>query len=302
MNTKPLTMSKLQKNIHREITPLQGEDCFMVFDRKRYLFNYPIHFHPEFEINYIFNAEGGRRVIGDHVAEIGKRELVMVGPNLYHGWENFKNSSKEESHEITIQFPKDLFDEGLLGKNLIQPINTLLQNAHRGILFSDETIARVENKIFSLSKKNGFDSFLEFQSFLYDLAISRDQKFLTNMNFSHQNDFINSERIEKIYNFLKDNFQHKIKIEEAAELVNMSVISLSRLIKKRTGKSFVEFLIAIRLGAATRSLIETNNSISGICYDCGFNNISNFNRIFKKYQNCTPSEFRSNFNGVKNVF
>ncbi len=78
-------MSKLQKNIHREITPLQGEDCFMVFDRKRYLFNYPIHFHPEFEINYIFNAEGGRRVIGDHVAEIGKRELVMVGPNLYHG-------------------------------------------------------------------------------------------------------------------------------------------------------------------------------------------------------------------------
>lgn len=292
----------MSHHIHREITPLQGKDCFMIFDRRRYLFNYPIHFHPEFEINYIYNAQGGRRIVGDHVGEIGKRELVMTGPNLYHGWENFKNSPKLESHEITIQFPKDLFHEGLLSKNLIQPINKLLQNANRGILFSEDTINLVEKKLFHLSRKNDFDSFLEFQSLLYDLAISRDQKFLTNMNFSHQNDFINSERIEKIYNFLKENYQNKIKIEEVAQLVNMSVISLSRLIKKRTGKSFVEFLIAIRLGAATRSLIETNDSVSEICYDCGFNNISNFNRIFKKYQNCTPSEFRTSFNGVKNVY
>lgn len=292
----------MNHHIHREITPLQGKDCFMIFDRRRYFFNYPIHFHPEFEINYIYNAKGGRRVVGDHVGEIGKRELVMVGPNLYHGWENFNNSRKQELHEITIQFPKDLFDENLLGKNLIQPINKLFQNAHRGILFSESTTTQVEEKIFRLSKKNGFDSFLEFQSFLYDLAISRDQKFLTNMNFSHQNDFINSERIEKVYNYLKENYQLKVKVEDVAQLVNMSVISLSRLVKKRTGKSFVEFLIAIRLGAATRRLIETNDSISEICYDCGFNNLSNFNRIFKKYQNCTPSEFRTSFIGVKNVY
>ena len=292
----------MNHHIHREITPLHNKDCFMIFDRKKYLFNYPIHFHPEYEINYIYNAKGGRRIVGEHVSEIGQRELVMVGPNLYHGWENFKNSGKQESHEITIQFPKDLFHEGLLSKNIIQPVNKLLQNANRGILFSEDTIIQVEKKLFHLSKKNDFDSFLEFQSFLYDLAISRDQKFLTNMNFSHQNDFINSERIEKIYNFLKENYQNKIKIEEVAELVNMSVISLSRLIKKRTGKSFVEFLIAIRLGAATRSLIEKNDSVSEICYDCGFNNISNFNRIFKKYQNCTPSEFRSGFSGVQSVY
>jgi AraC-like DNA-binding protein len=122
------------------------------------------------------------------------------------------------------------------------------------------------------------------------------------MSFQHQNDFYNSERIEKAYHFLKENYHRKIKIEEVAALLNMSVISLSRLIKQRTGKSFIEFLIEVRLGTATRSLIETNDSIADICYACGFNNMSNFNRIFKKYQNCTPTEFRTNFSGIKSVY
>jgi len=288
--------------IHREITPLKSKDCFLVFDRERQFFNFPIHFHPEFEINYIYKAKGGRRVVGDHIGEIEDQELVMVGPNLYHGWENYKNTKNQILHEITIQFPRELFDNGLLNRDLLQPIYKLLQNANRGILFSKETILSLEKRLKRLSKKNGFDSFLEFQSILYDLAISRDQKFLTNISFPYKNDFHNSERIEKVYNYLKENFQQKIKIEDASNLVNMSVISFSRLIKQRTGKSFVEFLTAIRLGSATRKLIETNDSISEICYDCGFNNISNFNRIFKKYQGCTPSEFRTSFNGIKNVY
>jgi len=295
-------MSDVENNIHREITPLRNNDCFLIFDRKRKAFNFPIHFHPEFELNYIYNAKGGRRIVGDHIGVIGQKELVLTGPNLYHGWENYKNSGKEEFHEITIQFPTDVFGDSLLNRNLLQTIKALFQNANRGILFSTKTIVQVEKKIHKLSKTNGFDSFIQFQSLLYDLAISRDQTFLTNRSFQHQNDFYNSERIEKVYTFLIENHHRKIKIEEVAELVNMSVISLSRLTKQRTGKSFMEFLIEVRLGSATRRLIETNDSISEICYDCGFNNISNFNRIFKKYQNCTPSEFRISFNGIKNIY
>ena len=295
-------MSNLEENIHREITPLKRNDCFLVFDRHRKSFNYPIHFHPEFELNYISNANGARRLVGDHMALIEDKELVLTGPNLYHGWQNFENSKKSEFHEITIQFPNDVFEAGLLDRNLLKPIKTLFQNANRGILFSKETTEQVENQILNLSKTNGFDSFLQFQSLLYDLAISRDQTFLTNMSFQHQNDFYNSVRIEKVYHFLQENYQRKIKIEEVAALLNMSVISLSRLIKQRTGKSFIEFLIEVRLGSATRQLVETSESITQICFDCGFNNISNFNRIFKKYQNCTPSEFRTSFSGVKSVY
>lgn len=296
-----LKRTHMSEHIHREITPLKENDCFLIFDRERYLFDFPIHFHPEFEINYVFNAEGGKRVVGDHIGNIGRKELVMVGPNLYHGWENDQNTKTELLHEITIQFPRELFEGNLIKRNLLKPLLELLQNANRGVLFSQETIEKVEPKLFSLSQKQGFDSFLLFQSLLFDLAVSPKQQLLTNLSFQRQNDFHNSERIEKVYKYIKKNYAQKLKLEEAANMVNMSVISFSRLIKQRTGKSFVDFTNEIRLGYATRWLIESNKSVSEICFECGFNNISNFNRIFKKKQGCTPSEFRNNFSGTKNV-
>lgn len=292
----------MKDNIHREITPLKDIDCFLVFNRYRTGFKFPIHFHPEYEINFISNAAGAKRVVGDHIGTIGKKELVMVGPNLYHGWENHNNSLADELHEITIQFPRSLFSEDYLKRDILNPIRELLYNSNRGILFSNETMESVQEKLLSISQKRGFDSFLEFQSLLYDLAISRDQQMLSNMSFQRQNDFHNSEIIEKVYSYIKKNYNEKIMLEDVAKMVNMSVISFSRLIKQRTGKSFVDFLIDIRLGYATRSLIESNSSISEICYNSGFNNIANFNRIFKKRQRCTPSEFRNNFHGTKRVY
>ncbi len=295
-------MKAIEKGIHREITPLKNQDCFLVFDRRRKKFNYPVHFHPEYELNFIFGAQGGRRIVGDHMSTIDILELVLIGPNIYHGWENLENTGEDEFHEVTIQFQKDIFDPVLLEKNIMHPIKTLFENSTRGILFSQETIKSVENTILTMSHTQGFDSFLKLQSLLYDLALSRDQTFLTHMAFASKNDFHSSQRIEIIYKFLKDNYQRTIKIDEVAGLVNMSVISLSRLIKQSTGKSFKEFLIEVRLGSATRQLIESNKNITEICYDCGFNNISNFNRIFKKYRNCTPTEFRLNFSGVRTVY
>ena len=209
---------------------------------------------------------------------------------------------KTTFHEITIQFPRELFGKWLINRNLLKPFRELLNNASRGILFSEETIRHLEPRLFILSNKRGFDSYLEFQSLLYDLAISRNQQLLTNISFQQKNDFYNSERIEKVYNYIKNNYIKKLKVEDAAELVNMSVVSYSRLMKQRTGKSFVDFVNDIRLGYAKRALMETNRSVSEVGYNCGFNNLSNFNRIFKKKQNCTSSEFRENFIGNKNVF
>lgn len=292
----------MSNKIHREITPLQEDDCFLVFDRKRKLFNFPVHFHPEYELNFIANAGGARRVVGDHMEEIDDLELVMVGPNLYHGWENYKNSGSVLLHEVTLQFPGDLFQNQLLQKNILKPIRELLHNSNRGILFSKETSLMAAERLIHMSKKRSFDSYIEFQSLLYDLAISRDQRLLTNISFQKNNDFYNSDKIEKIYNFVRDNYTQRIKLEDAANLLNMSIVSFSRLIKQRTGKSFVDFVNEVRLGYATRMLIETTKSVSEICYECGFNNISNFNRTFKKKQNCTPSEFRTNFNGERNVY
>ncbi len=287
---------------HREITPLKETDCFLVFDRLKSDFTFPLHFHTEYELNFIINAQGAKRIVGDHICTIGDLELVMVGPNLYHGWKDYHNDNAEEVHEITIQFPRNLFSKSILDKNVMKPIKELLEHSNRGVSFSPSTILYVKDKIMSLSQMTGFDSFIGLQTLLYDLAMSRDQKLLTNISFQRGEDFQNSEKIEKLYNFIKENFKQKIKLDDAAQMLNMSTVSFTRFIKQRTGKSFVDFVNEIRLGYATRLLIESTSSVSEVCYECGFNNISNFNRIFKKKQGVTPSEFRNNFKGLKNVY
>lgn len=292
----------MKEQINREITPLKDNDCFLVFDRTKTYFNFPIHFHPEFELNYIANGKGAKRFVGDNVCDIDSRELVLVGPNLYHGWEDNKNEAGTVIHEITIQFPKDLFGEGMLEKNILSPIKEMFNHAQRGISFSQVAIKQVEDKILNLSNKRGFDSFIELQSILYDLATSREQKLLTNVSFQRGVNHLNDDKIDKVYNYIRENFNKRLKLEDAANLLNMSVVSFTRLIKQRTGKSFVDFVNEIRLGYATRLLIESSKSVAEICFECGFNNISNFNRIFKKKQGVTPSDFRSSFTGSKSVY
>jgi hypothetical protein len=179
-------------------------------------------------MNYISNAKGAKRVVGDHIDEISNKELVLTAPNLYHSWENHKNDLKKTFHEITIQFPRNLFAKTLIDRNLLKPIRELLNNVYRGILFSDETVRHLEPRLFALSNKRGFDSYLEFLSLLYDLAISRHQRLLTNIAFQRQNDFHNSKRIEKVYNYIKENYNRRLKVEDAAQLINMSVVSFSR--------------------------------------------------------------------------
>lgn len=291
----------MKNTIHREITPLRDSDCFLTFDRYKNNFEFPVHFHPEYELNYIVNAKGGLRIVGDHQEEIGEAELVLTGPNLYHGWTEHNNIKGKEFHEVTIQFPNELFSQELLNKNVMRPIKELLINSNQGILFSPATIEMVKKRLELLVVKRGFDSFIELQSLLYDLALSRDQRTLTNISFQRTSDFHNSERIEKVYSYLKSHYSEKIRVDDMAEYVNMSAVSFSRLIKQRTGKSFVEFLNEIRLGYATRWLIETNKSVSDISYECGFNNMSNFNRIFKAKQNCTPSVFRTNYTDTRKI-
>lgn len=289
-------------DILREITPLNENDCFLVFDRKRNNFDFPLHFHPEYEINFIFNAKGAKRIVGDHIEQIDNYELIMVGPNIYHCWEDYKNDQNQTLHEITIQFPKNLFDSLISNKNILEPIKELFKSADRGILFSTETAIKLESKLSSLNSGSPFENFLNFQSLLYDLAVSKNKRLLTNISFKETSNSFKSHKIEKIFNFINTNYSEVIRLEDAAAMVNMTAATFGRLIKHQTGKTFVEFVNELRLGVATRKLIETNESVSEICFSCGFNNVSNFNRIFKKSKNCTPSEFRNNFVGTKKIF
>ena len=223
--------------------------------------------------------------------EIGNIELVLVGPNLQHGW--FTNKCKGKLiKEITIQFHRDLFDEKFLQRNQMSFIRTLLKRSTRGILFSRATTLSIMPRLIQLPQKHGFDSVLELMSVLHDLSTSRNLRTLSDVSFNTETLSYNSRRIENIMKYLNNNFNENITLADAAKIAGMAEVSLSRFFKLRTGKTFIDTLNEVRLGHATRMLIDTTNSINEVAYKCGFNNMSNFNRIFKKKKDSTPKEFR----------
>ena len=280
--------------ILREITPLTQSDCFTIFSRSKKEFDFPLHFHEEFELNFIQNAAGAKRIVGNHVEEIGDIELALVGPNLQHGW--FTNKCKDKIiSEITIQFHRDLFDEKFLQRNQMSFIRTLLQRSSRGVLFSKATTLSIMPRLIQLPQKHGFDSVLELMSVLHDLSTSRNLRTLSDISFNPDAPSYNSRRIEKIMSHLNNNFNENITLGDAAKIAGMAEVSLSRFFKFRTGKTFIDTLNDVRLGHASRMLIDTTYSINEIAYKCGFNNMSNFNRIFKKKKDNTPKEFRQNY-------
>jgi AraC-like DNA-binding protein len=285
----------------REITPLTSSDCFTIFSRVKSKFDFPLHCHEEFELNFILNAKGARRVIGDHIGEIGDFELVLIGSNLPHVWKTHKCNSKEIK-ETTIQFHKDLFDDKFLKRNQLSYIRKMLDRAAKGILFSAATAQLIKPRVMLLTQKHGFDSVLELFSILHDLSISRNMHTLSTATFSNTEPSYNSRRIELSIDYMKQNFQKQITLTEVAKLAYMTDVSFSRFFKTHTGITFMDSLLELRLGHASRLLIDTTESIAEVAYNCGFNNISNFNRIFKKKKGCTPKEFRESYSYDNRIF
>jgi len=289
----------MRTSVHREITQLSPEDSFLVYERVKDDFDFPIHFHPEYELNFIYKGAGVRRIIGDHTNVINDVELVLVGPNLTHGWELNKCTCKE-INEITIHIQNDLLNDKMLSRRIFKCIKDMFNRSKHGILFSQEITMEIMPRLMALPKLHGINYFLEFISILNELAISKGQTLLSTQ-FSEMNDFQNSESIKKVYEFIQENYHRKIALEEISQLVNMSPVSFNRFIKKRTGKTFINYVNDTRISYASRALIESEKSIGEISFQCGFNNIANFNRIFKRSKECTPSEFRKEFVGMQRV-
>ncbi len=285
--------------MHREIISLSPEDSFLVLDKTKDYFSYPVHYHPEFELNFISGGKGVRRIIGDSMEEIDDLELVLIGPNMYHIWEQH-NCTQKNIREITIQFNKDLFADSFLRRSIMKPLKDMFGRAAHGISFSKSAIENVAPRILKVSKLDGMDYFMELLSILYDLAISRNQNMLSTATM-HPENFENDDKIKLFYDYVQKNYASKITLGEVSNLVNMSNVSFNRFIKRRAGKTFVEYLNDVRISNASRLLIEKDLSVSEIAFMCGFNSIANFNRVFLKNKGQTPTRFRQDFSGIKRV-
>lgn len=282
----------------KEVTPLTPYDCFIFFAREKTEFDFPVHSHEEFELNLILNGKGVKRVVGDHIGEINDMELVLIGSHVPHAWLTHKYQHIENTakiFEITIQFHKDLLDDKLLQRNQLYYVKDLMDKAVSGVLFGKETIEKIKDRIISITSNKGFYSVIELLTILHELSVSSDMELLCHDCYRESFIHPESDRLELLLKFLNENYQNDITLNQIAQVANMTEVSFSRFIKKRTGKTFIDLLQEIRLGHASRQLIDGHATVSEIAFRTGFQNLSYFNRVFKAKKGKTPLEFRQDF-------
>ena len=285
----------------REIAPLGDNDFMYVADRHKNEFDYPIHQHEIFELNFVAGASGCRRVVGDSSEVIGDLDLVLItSPDLEHVWEQHECKS-DGIHEVTVQFLLD-FDSPTspFRTNPYKSIYRMLTRAKRGLAFPAEAILMVYHRIVRLSAiEEGFLAVQELFSILYELSKFDDARELATSSFAKVVVESESKRILKVKNFIGEHYKEEMSLEQLADLVGMAPTAFSRYFKLRTGKNLSEYIVDIRLGHAARRLVDTTDSVSEICWTTGFNTLSNFNRLFRKRKGCSPTEFREKYQKTK---
>lgn len=287
----------------QEVTPLSEKDCFYIADRHKTQFTYPLHSHSESELNFVANAAGVRRIVGDSTEIIGDYDLVLItGKELEHVWEQYKCTSKD-IREITIQFSPDLFFSNFIDKNQFDSIRSMLDRAQKGLSFPLPAIMKVYPILDKLSSEpNSFYAVINFLTVLYELSLFNDHaKVLSSSSSAKNGDATENDKVLKVQKYINDNYKKEIRLTHLAQLSEMTPVAFSRFFKLRTGRGLSDYIIDIRLGHAARLLIDSSMPISEVCYECGFKNLSNFNRLFKKKKNCAPKEFRGNYKKKKKI-
>ena len=284
-------------NIYQEITPLKTHDVFVVVDSISNGFDYPIHNHPEYELNLVMGMSG-TRIVGDSTERYTDYDLVLLGPYLYHKWDGdvHLQNSGQPYRVITIQFAMDLLSGHFFQKEQFFKIRKLMQDSSRGVKFHSKTLEGAMHLMIDLTEDKGFLNVIEFFQLLDLLSTSSETHFLSSEGFSSKVLRSDSNRIQVAYSYILRNFaKTDLKIGDVAAQVNMSDSAFSHFFKKYAFMSFTQFLVDVRIGHACKLMLDTDQTISQICDKSGFNNIANFNRLFKKYRNCTPVAYRRRY-------
>ena len=279
-----------------EITRLEPLDIFYVGERHKTFFEYPAHSHEVYELNFVENAAGATRTIGDSHETIGSLDLVlMTGSKLVHVWEQ-GTCPRHDIYEITIHIDPDTFNGPLMDKRAFVSIRRMIERAQRGLAFPEPAIQILREDIVNLAHSNdSFASVIRLFNLLYRLSLVEDAKELSSSAFTDMKEEHEDERIRKTKAYIADNYMRDISLQELSNRVCMTPDAFSRYFKQKTGRTPNRYLIDYRLGIAARMLLSTQLSVSEIGFSCGFNTLSHFNRLFRESKGCTPSEFRERF-------
>jgi len=277
-----------------KITSYQNSSI-SVISREDSFFQAPFHSHPELELVYIKESYG-KRIIGNSVAQFTAGDMVFLGSDIPHVWLNdeiyYQGISTLKAKAIVVYFSKEIFGPVFYELKETQKINSLFNQAVRGLAISGKTNELIAKKLEKLVLKKNFEIIVGLFEILSILSESKDISYVNNEVYNPINDQIKSDKISDVFDYIKDNFNHDISLIEIAKIAHLTPTSFCRMFKIKTKKSFVEYLNEIRVSNACKLLLETEMGISEIAYACGYKTASNFNQLFKKLTGTTPKEYR----------
>lgn len=284
----------LEKNIDNPLNSIT------VLDLKEPHFDPNWHFHPHYQLFTVIEGKG-TRLIGDSIQHFEKGDTVLLGPNLPHLWRSdkcyFDPNSELSTRGIVVYFTQEFLDNTL--SNLPESIRLkkLLNDSHRGIEFKGESRNKVKEELLRLAKSDGFDAILNLLTLLNILSKSADTSFIASLGYTNTHKQSETERMHKVYDYAMQHFKENIKLEDVASLANMTTPAFCRYFKKRSNKTFSDFIAEIRIGHACKMLENEKHSVTEVCYESGFNTLSNFNKKFKEVTWKTPSQFKKELLG-----
>lgn len=285
------------KILHEQIN-INGPDSIKVKWDDFPHFVFPLHYHSEYEIVYVLKSFG-KRYVGDSAEDFTDGDLVLLGSNLPHFWKNdsvfYHNRPNLHVNAVVVQFPNDLPGIGTNDLPEFKNIQKLLKRSERGIQFLEPDVAKVGSRLLKLLKINGFERYVEFLKILEEMASSSNCRLLSGPVMNKELYVETDSRLDKVLRYINHNYTGKLTLSGIAKMACMNPNSFCRFFRDGTGKTIIEYIHEMRVGNACKLIIKGEKNISEIAYECGFNNITNFNRIFKKKTGLRPSEYKKKY-------
>lgn len=265
-----------------------------IFKKEKPCLDSSWHYHPQFEIIYI-SKSSGIRFVGDSVAQFYPGDLVLVGSYLPHLWRNdssyYEQSSSKDVRTIVLKFTKNFLGEGTFDNPEFVLINQLLEESKFGICFTDSLNKNLHNELLNIVDLSPVEQSIKLLELLHKLSLMEGRFPLSSTDMRQYSD-LNSDRLDTVIKFISDNYASPISLKDVADIACMTTNSFCRFFKKKTNKSFTQFLNEVRIRNAARLLVQDNLAVNAVCFAVGYHSITNFYRQFKQITGTTPKEYK----------
>lgn len=280
---------------HYKPIPSESKLFKVEFQKTIKEFYYPWHYHSELEIAFIMSG-AGVRYVGNSIENFFEEELVLLGSNLPHTWNNSDHQAPVNA--IVIYLREEFFDKSWMQSIEFEAIRNLAISMNKGIKVDSRVAAKLKHKFLNLLDSSPFEKLMILLEILQELAHNSEFRFLCEQEFVCEMNDMDKTRINTVYNYIQTHYQEQISLANIASRLNMSEEYFSRFFSKTMKKPFFKFLNEYKINRACKLLIETDKQISEVCYASGFESLPFFYRQFKNVKKCSPKVFKSNYQKI----